>query len=247
MESSVENIKRNERNNDEIGTSGKRRGGRNKNSETTKEENGRTTNNSIDGRRNGRRKQEIESNEEKKSVGLVDVKKPIDVEINVPVVEKPKRKYTKRKVKEETKEEKILKASDVSMLLSTVSTVVASKKGMEHWKISEKESMMIAEPLTNILEKSSFFNKVAEHSDGIALVTACTVVFAPRVMMTVANIKINKGVKKDVSKFKPTIQRNESGKTTNSSGTNNNGNDGINATDGAIVGNEFSIVEQNIW
>lgn len=217
----------------------KRRGGRNKDSETTeKETSGRTR--ARNSGSNGR-----SESEEKISTGLVDVKKPIEIDINVPEVEKPKRKYTRRK-KEEPKEEKVLKASDVSMLLTTVSSVVASKKGLEHWKISEKESMMIAEPLTNILEKSSFFNKVAEHSDGIALVTACTVVFTPRVMMTVANIKTNKGVKKDVSKFKPTIQRNENGTTTSSSGTNNNGSNGNITANGSIVGNDFSIVEQNV-
>ena len=127
-------------------------------------------------------------------------------EVNIPEPQQPKqkRKYTK-KAKEEKPQS--FNAEQITSLIVAVSSMVASREGCSHWLISESEAKQIAEPLSNIIEKSEHLKSFGEHADAFALVTACMMIFAPRLIMTM-----------QISKKKKEIKRNAN----QSSGTNNN-------------------------
>lgn len=117
-------------------------------------------------------------------------------DVNIPTPEEPKkkRKYTKR-VKPEEKQQ-TFNSEQLTGLIVAISSMVASRKGFEHWLISETEAKQIAEPLSNIIEKSNNLKVLGEHADAFALVTACLMIFTPRLIMTLQANKIKKGVKK---------------------------------------------------
>ena len=116
-------------------------------------------------------------------------------EVNIPQPQAPKqkRKYTK-KVKEEKPQS--FNAEQITGLIVAVSSMVATRDGMAHWLITESEAKQIAEPLSNIIEKSESLKSLGEHADAFALVTACLVIFAPRLIITFQSNKSKKGVKK---------------------------------------------------
>ena len=124
----------------------------------------------------------------------VSVLEPLP-EVNIPVPQeekKTKRKYTK---KAKTEEASAFNAEQISAFIVTVSSVVATREGCSHWLISEAEAMQISKPLANILEKSQL-KVINENADAIALVTACLMIIAPRIILTLQNNKNKKGVKK---------------------------------------------------
>ena len=116
-------------------------------------------------------------------------------EVNIPTPETPKqkRKYTK-KVKEENTSS--FDSKQISAFIVAVSSMVAARDGMQHWLITEAEAEQIAKPLSNIIEKSSHLKTLGEHADAFALVSACLMIFAPRLIMTMQIKKSKKGVKK---------------------------------------------------
>ena len=76
--------------------------------------------------------------------------------------------------------------------------LIASRPGKEHWAFSKEESDKIAEPLANILENSEAFEKIAEHSDALALCFAVTIAVVPRAFVEI-----------ELSKAKPKKQKNK--------------------------------------
>ena len=116
-----------------------------------------------------------------------------DVNIPEPQQPKQKRKYTK-KAKEEKPQ--TLNSEQLTSLIVAISSMVASREGMSHWLISESEAKQISEPLSNIIEKSEHLKSLGEHADAFALVTACLMIFAPRLIITLQTNKAKKGVKK---------------------------------------------------
>lgn len=124
-----------------------------------------------------------------------------DVNIPEPQAPKQKRKYTKR-VKEEKPQ--TFNTEQITGLIVAISSMVASREGMSHWLISESEAKQIAEPLSNIIEKSEHLKSLGEHADAFALVTACLMIFAPRLIITLQTNKVKKGVKKVNGKYNDT-------------------------------------------
>lgn len=116
-----------------------------------------------------------------------------DTEINsigesineIPVIKEVKKERKKR----ETKGDDL--TSNIKMLLETVFSVSSNFIG-EHWKIEESEAEAIAVPLTKVLKKLNIADKVANVSDGFALVTAVGVVTIPRIIITVNDMKEKK-------------------------------------------------------
>lgn len=160
------------------------------------------------------------------NTGTVKEKKPVEVAILTPPTKeeagqaaKPtaKRKRPAKK-KNETNAEM---ATQICALLQSVSMFAASRPNMAHWAISEAEAMSIAEPLTNIIEKSETLSKVAEHSDGIALVTACMMVFAPRAAVSVQQAQKKKAKPKLVMENKGGEKKHEQSGKNNSAGGRN--------------------------
>lgn len=112
-------------------------------------------------------------------------------------------------------------AEQIKSILGTVSGIVASRPNMTHWQLTPQELESISNPLSNILAKSNLITTMGEHSDAIALVTACTTILVPRAIITISQVKEkkkyeSKGVKTSVStKSKPNESRKNNATSTN--------------------------------
>ena len=100
--------------------------------------------------------------------------------------EKPKRKRTPRKKKTTVDSETVEK------LLLTVSGIVATRKGLEHWQLSKQECKTIAEPLVEVMDKYDVSKTFADNAPEIALAVACISVAVPRVMISAQKRKVKK-------------------------------------------------------
>lgn len=123
---------------------------------------------------------------EKKVSGLAPVtdKPPVAV----PAPEEPKKKQQRkpRKKKEETT---TLNSDQISALILSMSSIVASRPDMQIWQLSQAEATQLATPISNMIAKSEKLQNMGEYADAIALVTASLVIFAPRAF---AQTEINK-------------------------------------------------------
>lgn len=113
--------------------------------------------------------------EEKKTVGLASVTPP-------PVPDVPKKKQRKS-TKKKTEPPVNFNAQQISALIVSISSIAAARPGMEMFIISEAEAMTVATPLSNMIAKNENLAVFAQHGDAIALVTACFVIMAPRLML----------------------------------------------------------------
>ena len=142
----------------------------------------------------GADKREIKS---KETSGLPPVK-PKDVVISeANEVEVPKQRK-KRTPKNKTPE--AVNTSQLTTLIITVSEVAASRAG-DHWKLTKAEAESIADPAAKLINNNETLKKITEHSDALALVAACLIVFTPRVMVTAQNnkqkrVKANAGTRR---------------------------------------------------
>jgi hypothetical protein len=74
--------------------------------------------------------------------------------------------------------------TQISMLLITVSGIMASRKGMEPFALSMEEANQIAVPLSNIMAKNEAVAGIAgEYADHIALLFACMTIFIPKYLI----------------------------------------------------------------
>lgn len=87
-------------------------------------------------------------------------------------------------------------------MIMAMSSIVASRPNMSHWQLDEKEVQSITTPLAGILAESELMSKLNDNSNQIALAVACVSVFAPRVMVTVAQMSEKKKTKVNVREVK---------------------------------------------
>ena len=116
--------------------------------------------------------------------------------------EKKRLKYQEQKAKgtvQQAKPKKVNKkkqeevnTEQLNVFIKTLSTLVASRKGFEHWQLTDKEIESITTPLAKMLQENEIFEKLGEHSNQIALITACVTVFVPRIITTTLLIKEKK-------------------------------------------------------
>lgn len=97
-----------------------------------------------------------------------------------------------RKVNKKKSVEPPINNDSLKLMIVTVSGLVASRPGMEHWMLSDKEIDSIVTPLGNILKDYNAFSTLGEHSNEIALAMACITVFAPRLFVTASKMKERK-------------------------------------------------------
>lgn len=134
--------------------------------------------------------------------------------------EKPKRKRATRKKKTTVDSEAVEK------LLLTVSSVVATRKGWEHWQLSKQECKTIAEPLVEVMDKYDVSKSFADNAPEIALAVACISVATPRVMISAQKRKVRKddgmggkastgsaGKRLDENRKSKTVSRKDDGKS----------------------------------
>jgi hypothetical protein len=149
----------------------------NPSTESTKKGRGRPRKESTGGEQPGGR--ETESNIPK--LVLVDVPESEDPEI----LDSQKKKTStssKRKTKKDIQTE--LKKEQLAVLIKTIFDVMATRPGFEVWKLSQEESILISDPLANILNKNPMVDKIAsEYGDYIALIVAIGTIIIPRVML----------------------------------------------------------------
>lgn len=101
---------------------------------------------------------------------------------------KPKKVNTKKKKQDDA----AIDTNQLNIIIKTISTLIASRPNCSHWLLSDAEIESITTPLTKMMQESDIFNKLGEHSNQIALVTACVTVFVPRIIQTTIIVKENK-------------------------------------------------------
>ena len=107
--------------------------------------------------------------------------------------QKPKKVNTKK-----TKE--VIDTNQIETLIKTISVMVSSRPGQEHWLLLDSEVKALAEPLTNILKDSNAFSSISEHSNAVALVIACITIILPRTIKSITDISKKKKKEKEVKK-----------------------------------------------
>lgn len=192
------------------GKTGKGRNKRNTNTPTT--ENGGNTATSSGG-----------------TTTTAEKKEPLEISILGNTADSVKKTRTK---KTKSAEPVLINASMISGLLGALSTIVASRPNMEIWKLSDEEIKTVAEPLTNIIQKSEQLSKIAEHTDAIALTIAVTTIAVPRVIYMSNQAKQKKEVLKNGQK-RPIAKSNTGtdGEPEPDSQTNDNALSSYNATE----------------
>ena len=107
--------------------------------------------------------------------------------------QKPKKVNTK-------KPKEVIDTNQIETLIKTISVMVSSRQGQEHWLLLDSEVKALAEPLTNILKDSEAFSSISEHSNAVALVIACITIILPRTIKSITDISKKKKKEKEVKK-----------------------------------------------
>ena len=107
--------------------------------------------------------------------------------------QKPKKVNTKK-----TKD--VIDTNQIETLIKTISVMVSSRPGQEHWMLLDSEVKALAEPLTNILKDSNAFSSISEHSNAVALVIACITIILPRTIKSITDLSKKKKKEKEVKK-----------------------------------------------
>ena len=148
---------------------------------------------------------------------------------------KPKKVNAKK-----TKE--VIETNQIETLIKTVSVMLSSRKGQEHWLLLDSEVKAIAEPLTNILKDSNAFSSISEHSNAVALVIACITIILPRTIKSVTDLSKKKKKEKEVKK-NVELRGSQRKNITNDKGNNRNtsANDTHNGTNAIWYGDAISL------
>ena len=140
--------------------------------------------------------------------------------------QKPKKVNTK-------KSKEIIDTTQIETLIKTISVMVSTRPGQEHWLLLDSEVKALAEPLTNILKDSDAFSSISEHSNAVALVIACITIILPRTIKSITDIskkkKKEKEAKKNVELRGSKTKNFSNDKGNNGTTTANDKNNGTNA------------------
>ena len=98
------------------------------------------------------------------------------------------------------KSKEVIDTNQIETLIKTISVMVSSRQGQEHWLLLDSEVKALAEPLTNILKDSDVFSSISEHSSAVALVIACITIILPRTIKSITDISKKKKKEKEVKK-----------------------------------------------
>ena len=144
------------------------------------------------------------ANKEKVISTVVDVEEEKRLERN----RKRRERYAKQKAEGTQKPKKVntkktkavIDTTQIETLIKTISVMVSSRQGQEHWLLLDSEVKALAEPLTNILKDSDAFSSISEHSNAVALVIACITIILPRTIKSITDISKKKKKEKEVKK-----------------------------------------------
>ena len=149
--------------------------------------------------------------------------------------QKPKKVNTKK-----TKD--VIDTTQIETLIKTISVMVSSRPGQEHWLLLDSEVKAISEPLTNILKDSNAFSSISEHSNAVALVIACITIILPRTIKSITDISKKKKKEKEVKK-NVELRGSKTKNITNDKRNNRNttANDTYNGTNAIWYGDAISL------
>ena len=144
------------------------------------------------------------ANKEKVISTMVDVEEEKRLERN----RKRRERYAKQKAEGTQKPKKVntkktkdvIDTNQIETLIKTISVMVSSRQGQEHWLLLDSEVKALAEPLTNILKDSNAFSSISEHSNAVALVIACITIILPRTIKSITDLSKKKKKEKEVKK-----------------------------------------------
>ena len=144
------------------------------------------------------------ANKEKVISTMVDVEEEKRLERN----RKRRERYAKQKAEGTQKPKKVntkktkevIDTTQIETLIKTISVMVSSRPGQEHWMLLDSEVKALSEPLTNILKDSNAFSSISEHSNAVALVIACITIILPRTIKSVTDLSKKKKKEKEVKK-----------------------------------------------
>ena len=206
----------------------------------------RTTTGGTGGTGTGGRTGGKTTGEEKVVSSMADVEEQKRLERNA----KRRERYAKQKAEGTLKPKKVnnkktkevIETNQIETLIKTISVMVSSRQGQEHWLLLDSEVKAIAEPLTNILKDSNAFSSISEHSNAVALVIACITIILPRTIKSVSDINAKKKKKREVLK-NVELRRSQRKNITNDKGNNRNTstNDKDNGTNAIWYGDAISL------
>lgn len=138
----------------------------------------------------------------------------VNSDTKVEEIPQPKKAKQKRTRTKKNKNDANFNADQLKAILLTVSAMAETTEATSFFALSEKEAEQIAIPLANIIANNDSLTALTEHSDSIALVTACFIIFAPKMFLFMAyqknkkalqkrNIKIAKGVETNADRKEP--------------------------------------------
>ena len=144
------------------------------------------------------------ANKEKVISTMADVEEEKRLERN----RKRRERYAKQKAEGTQKPKKVnskktkevIDTNQIETLIKTITVMVSSRPGQEHWLLLDSEVKALAEPLTNILKDSDAFTSISEHSNAVALVIACITIILPRTIKSISDISKKKKQEKEVKK-----------------------------------------------
>ena len=119
-------------------------------------------------------------------------KEPVLLAIEERKKEKEKREaLSKEQSKEQPKPKRkkkepdpVIGSTEISSLIVSVFSILASRPGMEHWAISEKEAKTVADPLSQILAENNVLEKTGVNGCYILFVMAAAGIILPRLFIT---------------------------------------------------------------
>ena len=92
-----------------------------------------------------------------------------------------------------------------------MSGIMASRPDFAIFALSEAEAQQLAQPIANIIENTGYSEAVGKYADHIALITACLMIFAPRIIVFSQQQKAKKIEKNGGLKLEPVKERKSHG------------------------------------
>lgn len=129
------------------------------------------------------------------------------------VPDKEQKQKKPKKVRTAKKKKSSIDTTNINKIIVGITETVATRPNCQHWKMDEKEVKSITEPLTAMLSEKEVLQKIEEHSNEIALVTACITVFVPRIFVSVQIAQAKKEEVKKANEHKRKVEQAESTNT----------------------------------
>lgn len=134
--------------------------------------------------------------EQNNELAIVDKKQPKQVTIDVPSADnkdekptpkprgRPKGSGNKPTPRKPSSAKTKIDAAQISVLLQTMTAILASRPQMAPFALTKEEADQIANPLANIMGKNDAFAEAAgEYADHITLLVAAITIFVPKFLM----------------------------------------------------------------